>query len=135
MRELVIQLLLYFLITELVIIFMPCFFFPKPGAPKFPTPVQFHFLLRYAYYVQQNLTRVQTSYDDMTVSEIRNRGEQLGVDFKGCIEKSEFVDKLESIVQKKREDANKAIDMVKFTLKVIYIIERSACVDNYGSYY
>ena len=104
----------------LVIIFLP-------GAPKFPTPVQFHFLLRYAYYVQQSLPHFQTPYDDITVSEIRNRGEQLGVDFKGCVEKSEFVDKLKSTVQKRREDANNAIDMVKFTLKVICIIEK----DNY----
>ncbi|CAG8535294.1 6891_t:CDS:10 [Paraglomus occultum] len=89
------------------------------GAPKFPTPVQFHFLLRYAYYMQQSLSHVQISYDSMTVSEIRNRGEQLGVDFKGCIEKSEFVDKLKSTVQARKEDADKAIDMVKFTLKKI----------------
>ncbi|KAG9289252.1 hypothetical protein G9A89_007497 [Geosiphon pyriformis] len=90
------------------------------GEPKFPTPVQFHFLLRYYFYINSDLGNMDgDTFGNMSVAEIRVRGDRLGIDFKGCLEKVDFVNKIRKVVGNRRQAAQKTIEMVKFTLTKI----------------
>lgn len=88
------------------------------GEPKFPTPVQLHFLLRYYYYILADLDRADERLAIMSINEIRNRGTALGIDFKDCVNEAQFLNKLKEVVISRKQVAENSLKMVKFTLKV-----------------
>ncbi|CAG8495423.1 10453_t:CDS:10, partial [Cetraspora pellucida] len=89
------------------------------GEPKFPTPVQLHFLLRYYYYILADLDRADERFAIMSINEIRNRGAALGIDFKDCVNEAQFLNKLKEVVTSRKQVAENSLKMVKFTLKKI----------------
>ncbi|CAG8506921.1 1009_t:CDS:10 [Gigaspora rosea] len=93
--------------------------FDGKSEPKFPTPVQFHFLLRYYYYILADLERADERLAIMSINEIRNRGAVLGIDFKNCENEAQFLNKLKEVVTSRKQVAEKSLEMVKFTLKKI----------------
>ncbi|CAG8712260.1 314_t:CDS:10, partial [Ambispora leptoticha] len=98
--------------------------------PKFPTPVQFHFLLRYYYYIYHEYELSDESLSNLSISQIHAKGNQLGIDFKDCFEKSDCIQKLQKAVANRQETAQKALEMVKFTLMKI---ARGGIHDHVGS--
>ncbi|CAG8606655.1 10106_t:CDS:10, partial [Diversispora eburnea] len=87
--------------------------------PKFPTPVQFHFLLRHHYYTLSDIVK-----DDriviMPVQEIRNLGTtKLGIDFKDCTGEAEIVKKFQNVIEIRKQAAERDLNMVEITLKKI----------------
>jgi len=54
----------------------------------------------------------------MSIQEIKERGQKLGIDFKDCDNETQFLEKLQTVVSSRRETAKKDLEMVKFTLKV-----------------
>ncbi|CAG8520436.1 3856_t:CDS:10, partial [Acaulospora colombiana] len=91
--------------------------FDGKSEPKFPTPVQFHFLLRHYYYTLVDLGKAEERFAIMSISEIRDRGTKLGIDFKDCTNDAEFLKKLQDVVTNRRQAAERELEMVKFTLK------------------
>ncbi|CAG8514178.1 10587_t:CDS:10, partial [Scutellospora calospora] len=89
------------------------------GEPKFPTPVQFHFLLRYYYYILADIDRADERLAIMSINEIRSRGAVLGVDFKDCDNEAQFLNKLKTVVTSRKQVAERCLEMVTFTLKKI----------------
>ncbi|CAB4406203.1 unnamed protein product [Rhizophagus irregularis] len=93
--------------------------FDGKSEPKFPTPVQFHFLLRHYYYTLADLDKAEERFAIMSIQEIKGRGQTLGIDFKDCDNEAQFLKKLQNVVESRREAAEKDLNMVKFTLKKI----------------
>ncbi|CAG8462636.1 12261_t:CDS:10 [Dentiscutata erythropus] len=93
--------------------------FDGKSEPKFPTPVQLHFLLRYYYYILVDLERAYERLAIMSINEIRNRGASLGIDFKDCENEAQFLNKLKEVVTSRKQVAEKSLEMVNFTLKKI----------------
>ncbi|RIA87673.1 hypothetical protein C1645_827460 [Glomus cerebriforme] len=93
--------------------------FDGKSEPKFPTPVQFHFLLRHYYYTLADLGKAEERFAIMSIQEIKERGQTLGIDFKDCENEAQFLKKLQTVVDSRKKAAEKDLDMVKFTLKKI----------------
>ncbi|RHZ77167.1 hypothetical protein Glove_184g16 [Diversispora epigaea] len=93
--------------------------FDGKSEPKFPTPVQFHFLLRHHYYTLSDIVK-----DDriaiMPIKEIRNIGTtKLGIDFKDCTGEAEIVKKFQNVIASRKQAAERDLNMVNITLKKI----------------
>ncbi|CAG8492397.1 6963_t:CDS:10 [Funneliformis caledonium] len=89
------------------------------GEPKFPTPVQFHFLFRHHYYILSELGKAEERFAIMSIQEIKKRGHSLGIDFKDCDNEAQYLNKLQTVVNSRKQAAKKDLDMVTFTLKKI----------------
>ncbi|KAJ3089710.1 spermatogenesis-associated protein 20 [Quaeritorhiza haematococci] len=89
------------------------------GSPKFPTPVIFHFLLRFYRYTHIP-TSLLESIPDMSSGELKRMKEvyQLTLPV-GITEKSELVGEVRKACESKNKEAKKALEMVEFTLKAI----------------
>ncbi|CAJ0631008.1 139_t:CDS:10 [Entrophospora sp. SA101] len=85
--------------------------------PKFPTPVNLNFLLRYYYYQMSELDRSYENYPTISINEIKRIGNSLGIDFKDLHNEAEYVNRFKSTVENRKNNAQKALEMVKFTLK------------------
>nr|CAG8435419.1 8160_t:CDS:10 [Entrophospora candida] len=86
--------------------------------PKFPTPVNLNFLLRYYYYQMSELDRSYENYPTISINEIKRIGNSLGIDFKDLHNEDEYVNRFKSTVENRKNNAQKALEMVKFTLKL-----------------
>ncbi|CAG8650340.1 2295_t:CDS:10, partial [Acaulospora morrowiae] len=93
--------------------------FDGGSEPKFPTPVQFHFLLRHYYYTLSDLGKVEERLATMSIHEIRSRGEKLGIDFNDCNDETQFLKKLQAVITNRKKVAEHGLEMVTFTLKKI----------------
>lgn len=90
-------------------------------SPKFPTPVTFTFLLRYASYAHVP-SPLLSSLSSKSVGELRVLNEMYGLGLKigsgGLVEKGEVVEGVRKGLERREGESEKAREMVRFTLMV-----------------
>ncbi|KAJ3036396.1 spermatogenesis-associated protein 20 [Rhizophlyctis rosea] len=91
------------------------------GSPKFPTPVFFHFLLRYHAYMNVS-DAIFTELSNATTGRLRHLNDKYGLKLTigngGLVEVSEIVHAVEQGLKIRKAQSKKALEMVDFTLKV-----------------
>jgi len=79
-------------------------------------------LLRHYYYTIADLDKAEERFAIMSIQEIQSRGQSLGINFENCDNEAQFLKKLQTVVAGRKQAAEKDLDMVKFTLKVLYLV-------------
>lgn len=88
------------------------------GQPKFPTPVIYGFLLRYAYYILSNMSkdidqRLEGELDQGDINAL-----YLALDIPLSDQKVKDAKELLGLIQERRRQRNRALEIVEFTLEV-----------------
>ncbi|CAI2171787.1 4885_t:CDS:10 [Funneliformis geosporum] len=67
----------------------------------------------------KELGKAEERFAIMSIQEIKKRGRSLGIEFIGCDNEAQYLNKLKTVVDSRKQAAKKDLDMVKFTLKKI----------------